>query len=317
MEKWKQHSEPANIKQCIERNTPSVSSEDSIDELDEFEPCPTTQVKSSKNIIFRNKIPRLPSVSLRKTISEPVFKSDPVDILSKAFSETNSYGSSTAWLWTLSKKTLKVANLGDSGFIVLRYDAELQKCEIIKISTEQQHNFNTPYQLANIPFDRFKRIPVDQFWSDRPSQSDKYDLPVNQGDIVILATDGLLDNLFIYEIVEETEDFMKQNQWISASTPSMNQKFANNLVSSSKRSISNSASSSQWFKSEDASCLARKLAQKAYLKAISEDCRSPFGDKVNNYLQQKAKSYKDQDWEINKWTGGKKDDIGVVVAFIS
>ena len=317
MEKWKEHSKREIIKSPVLWNTPSVSSDESIEEEFEFRSNPITQVENSRNITFRNKLPLFSTVSLRKTISEPVAESDPVTILEKAYSETNSFGSSTAWVWTLSHRNLKVANLGDSGFIVLRYDPELQKWEIIKESKGQQHNFNTPYQLAKIPFDKFKKIPANQFWNDKPSQSDKYNVQVKSGDIVILATDGLLDNLFTYEIIEEAEIFMIQNQWISTANSSISSKLRKASISSSKYSINSSIDSLHSLKSDDACILAKRLTQRAYTKAISEDWKSPFGDKVNNLLQQKARNYKYQNWEIHKWRSGKIDDIGVVVAFIS
>lgn len=56
-------------------------------------------------------------------------------------------GSSTACIIVLDKKskTLYSANLGDSGFIVIR------KGEVLHQSSNQQHYFNTPYQLAIPP----------------------------------------------------------------------------------------------------------------------------------------------------------------------
>ena len=56
-------------------------------------------------------------------------------------------GSSTACIMVLDKKsqTLHSANLGDSGFLVIRQGS------VVHHSSEQQHYFNTPYQLALPP----------------------------------------------------------------------------------------------------------------------------------------------------------------------
>ena len=56
-------------------------------------------------------------------------------------------GSCTACLVALDKeeKTLYSANLGDSGFILIRQG------EVVHRSAEQQHYFNTPFQLAVPP----------------------------------------------------------------------------------------------------------------------------------------------------------------------
>ena len=55
-----------------------------------------------------------------------------------------SSGGSTACVGVLNKEkhVLSVANLGDSGFLILRNHSVLVK------SKEQQHYFNAPYQLA-------------------------------------------------------------------------------------------------------------------------------------------------------------------------
>ena len=318
MEKCKKHANSIVQEYPVLTNTPSVSSEESIEE-DTFESNPTTYVSQSRNTLLRCKLPQFPNLSLKKTCSQPVSNSDSISILSRAYSETNSYGSSTACIWTLNKSNMNVANLGDSGFLVLRYDAILQKCYIVEESKEQQHNFNTPYQLANIPFDKLKRIPIDQFWNDKPTQSDTYNLTVKAGDIVILATDGLLDNLFTSEILEETEKFLKQNQWISP-TKSMNsskksRKF-NDILARFK--IHEPSSWIDQLNNEDACNLAKYLAQRAYVKTVLDDWKSPFGEKVNSLLKQKARNCKNSESNhIHKWRSGKKDDIGVVVAFIS
>ena len=56
-------------------------------------------------------------------------------------------GSCTACIVSLYKEqnTLYTANLGDSGFLVIR------KGQVVHQSTEQQHYFNTPFQLAVAP----------------------------------------------------------------------------------------------------------------------------------------------------------------------
>lgn len=56
-------------------------------------------------------------------------------------------GSSTACIVALHKKErrLYTANLGDSGFLVIRDD------QVVHRSQEQQHYFNTPFQLAVAP----------------------------------------------------------------------------------------------------------------------------------------------------------------------
>ncbi|XP_030564317.1 protein phosphatase PTC7 homolog fig [Drosophila novamexicana] len=98
----------------------------------------------------------------------------------------NVCGSSTACLVTLHRPdcTLHSANLGDSGFLVLRNGRVLHR------SDEQLHCFNTPYQLTVPP-----HPAMDCVLRDSPEQAVSTHLPLQPGDLVLLATDGLFDNV--------------------------------------------------------------------------------------------------------------------------
>ena len=56
-------------------------------------------------------------------------------------------GSSTACVIVLNRETCHVytANIGDSGFVIVRHG------EVVHRSEEQQHYFNTPFQLSLPP----------------------------------------------------------------------------------------------------------------------------------------------------------------------
>lgn len=91
-----------------------------------------------------------------------------------------------------TKQTLHAANLGDSGFMVVR------KGEIIHRSNEQQHFFNSPYQLSIPPVER--RLEVH---TDMPEDAEVSSLHMELGDIILTATDGLFDNLDDHLILHE------------------------------------------------------------------------------------------------------------------
>ena len=91
-------------------------------------------------------------------------------------------GSATACIVTLQSSELFAANLGDSGFLIVRPSKDNKSVQLIFKSEEQQHSFNFPYQLGNSS-------------SDRPEDADLYKLAVEDGDLVILGTDGLFDNI--------------------------------------------------------------------------------------------------------------------------
>lgn len=63
------------------------------------------------------------------------------------FGDISFTGSSTACVIVLNRQTSTVytANIGDSGFVIVRHG------EVVHRSEEQQHYFNTPFQLSMPP----------------------------------------------------------------------------------------------------------------------------------------------------------------------
>eukprot|EP00345_Euplotes_harpa_P006604 CAMPEP_0168318512 /NCGR_PEP_ID=MMETSP0213-20121227/522_1 /TAXON_ID=151035 /ORGANISM="Euplotes harpa, Strain FSP1.4" /LENGTH=180 /DNA_ID=CAMNT_0008319591 /DNA_START=1671 /DNA_END=2213 /DNA_ORIENTATION=- len=179
---------------------------------------------------------------------------------------------------------MNVANLGDSGFLVIRYDEMTQSFQIVKKSKEQQHSFNTPYQLANIPKDKFKAKIADQFWSDEPTLADTYQVKLKPGDIIMLATDGLFDNLFKHEILRVVDDFVKQANCITPKLLS-NERSGGDSLFSRNRPCVPEYNHVEDLDADDARQLAIKLAQSAYTKAHNNDCLTPFGKRVNKLLK--------------------------------
>lgn len=96
-----------------------------------------------------------------------------------------SIGSSTACVLVLNREnnTVYTANIGDSGYIVVR------KGEIVHKSDEQQHYFNTPFQLSLPPPGN------NHVLSDSPQSADRDSFPVEDGDVILVATDGVFDNV--------------------------------------------------------------------------------------------------------------------------
>ena len=106
-------------------------------------------------------------------------------------------GSSTACLMMLSHTDLKLytTNIGDSGFLVVR------RGEVVHRSHEQQHYFNTPFQLSLPPTELMSEV-----LADRPESADQYEFSVEDGDVILLATDGLFDNVPDRLLVAEMSD---------------------------------------------------------------------------------------------------------------
>lgn len=108
------------------------------------------------------------------------------------------FGSSTACIVSLERATgaLSTCNLGDSGYLVLRMGGGDQTSEtrhasgaisVVARSISQQHRFNAPFQLMLTPEgdvnDCCQMAAIDR-------------VELQDGDLVIVASDGLWDNLF-------------------------------------------------------------------------------------------------------------------------
>ncbi|TQD74101.1 hypothetical protein C1H46_040385 [Malus baccata] len=105
---------------------------------------------------------------------------EPEEVLIKGSSYTKSPGSSTVLVAYFDGQALHVANIGNSGFIVIRNGA------VFKKSSPMVHEFNFPVRVER---------------GDDPSELiEKYRIDLDEGDVVVTATDGLFDNLYEREI---------------------------------------------------------------------------------------------------------------------
>eukprot|EP01101_Sappina_pedata_P012303 TRINITY_DN8428_c0_g1_i1.p1 TRINITY_DN8428_c0_g1~~TRINITY_DN8428_c0_g1_i1.p1 ORF type:complete len:338 (-),score=87.74 TRINITY_DN8428_c0_g1_i1:8-1021(-) len=137
-------------------------------------------------------------------------QSEAIDILDNAYEDMVDSGevdagSTTACIVTLkadgNKMNIEGANLGDSGYMVIRDG------KIIFRSREQQVPgvFNAPFQLAIYPPHMSTRGAI----INSPSDADSYAVSAEEGDIVVVATDGLFDNLFDQNILDIVTSEMK------------------------------------------------------------------------------------------------------------
>lgn len=123
------------------------------------------------------------------------------EAMRKAEASLEACGASTICVASLKNSELGVANLGDSGFMVLRRGK--QRLEIVKRSIEQHHRWNCPYQLTRLPPALQRQFP--DFACDTPSDGDQYTFQLQEGDLLLLFTDGMRDNLHDNEILAIAE----------------------------------------------------------------------------------------------------------------
>lgn len=119
-------------------------------------------------------------------------------LLVKSAQETNVMGSSTCLVALFDKETntLFTSYIGDSAYLILKFNG---LCYDLSFkSEEQQHEFNMPYQIGTK--------------GDDPENALCNEHRMNEGDIVIAATDGLWDNLETENIVDIVNSLYFKNQ---------------------------------------------------------------------------------------------------------
>lgn len=143
--------------------------------------------------------PSLYSRRLMKEISRALavdsnkYLKDPRQLAVIAASRNDQTGTSTLVIVTLDneKKVMRSANIGDSGYMILRKNAA-RTYELIFRSEEQQHSFNFPFQIGTR--------------GDDPAGAEVQSHEVLPGDVVIVGSDGLFDNLYNDNILKIVND---------------------------------------------------------------------------------------------------------------
>ncbi|XP_030539234.2 probable protein phosphatase 2C BIPP2C1 [Rhodamnia argentea] len=112
--------------------------------------------------------------------SESNAVTDPVGVIIRGAAATQSIGLSTVLVACFDGQVLHVANIGNSGFIIIRDGM------IYKKSSPMAYEFNFPVLIEG---------------GDSPSELiECYSIELDEGDVVVSATDGLFDNLYEQEI---------------------------------------------------------------------------------------------------------------------
>ncbi|KAK4685166.1 protein phosphatase PTC7, partial [Tremellales sp. Uapishka_1] len=121
---------------------------------------------------------------------------DPVEIMQTGFEKCLAcvaaegiHGSSTCLLALLHHSTLLIANLGDCSLLVIRAG------EVVFRTKEMQHAFNFPLQVGTHSRDE----PM--------KDAERNNVAVERNDIVVVGSDGLMDNLYEEDILDTLATF--------------------------------------------------------------------------------------------------------------
>ena len=140
-------------------------------------------------------------------------KLGPIELLQSGYQKTVDdpkikAGGSTACIAVAEDDgRMHIANLGDSGFLLLRCGT------VHHYSNPQTHAFNTPYQMSITPPDILRQAAIfgGMPLNDHPERADVADYMLRHGDVLVMATDGVWDNLDAQEVLRIVTQQMTSN----------------------------------------------------------------------------------------------------------
>lgn len=199
---------------------------------------------------------------------------------------------------------LDVANLGDSGFLQLRLNA------VHSYSDPQTHAFNTPFQLSIVPPSVAARMAAfgGTQLCDLPRDADVTQHRLRHGDVLILATDGVLDNLFNQDVLRIASRVMGATKaWTRGDAGQV--QVAPDLDAIVRGPLQPARPAPGRQQNPDRvvtlqSLLATELVLAAKRASVNTKQDGPFAKEVQKY------------YPLENWRGGKIDDICVVAAVV-
>ena len=115
----------------------------------------------------------------------------PAEVITSGAAETQKSGSSAILVAHFDGQAFHAANVGNTGFMVIR-----DGC-VFKKSTPMFHEFSFPLQIVT---------------GEDPSEIiEGYKIDVNDGDVIITASNGLFDNLYDQEIASVVSKSLQAN----------------------------------------------------------------------------------------------------------
>ena len=204
---------------------------------------------------------------------------------------------------------MRIANLGDSGFLQLRLGT------VHHYSNPQTHAFNTPFQMSLTPPDIlaqamvFGGVPLN----DKPDRADLADHMLRHGDVLVLATDGVWDNLNSQDILSVVSQHMRATgAWLRSEgqgyvispvlkelvdrtqAPQKHKLRISETIDTTTRQLPLATGTLQ-------SVIAAAIVGEAKAASLSTKRDGPFAKEMQ------------KQFPYDPWHGGKVDDISVLV----
>ncbi|KAK1223168.1 hypothetical protein PQX77_013961 [Marasmius sp. AFHP31] len=191
---------------------------------------------------------------------------------------------------------VKLAHVGDCMGMLVRGD------QVVWRSEEMWWNFNTPVQLGPLS-------PITPANTVASAQS--FTLPVQADDILILASDGLSDNLWDEDVIDEVNRF-RQGGWLNPAAI-QDASAVDSLLR--RRTLAGMLSEALCSRAKKVS--GRKKARSSASKGSSSASPSGTSTPVEGVEEEEIPFARRAREAGRSFSGGKGDDISVVVAVIS
>ena len=142
-----------------------------------------------------------------------------VPLAETALKSVSASGSSTLLLCALVGSRLEVLNLGDSKAVLIRFEAT--RPTVVMRTFPMQHAFNCPYQVAcTISDDQARAVisrceesqkevvrkAIRRLINDGVGRGQVYTVAARDGDLLVVGSDGLWDNLYEREVLETVSE---------------------------------------------------------------------------------------------------------------
>ena len=204
---------------------------------------------------------------------------------------------------------MRIANLGDSGFLQLRLGT------VHHYSNPQTHAFNTPFQMSLTPPEIlaqamvFGGVPLN----DKSDRADLADHMLRHGDVLVLATDGVWDNLNSQDVLHLVSHQMRTHgAWLRSEDQGY-------IISSVLSELVDRSLAPQKHKmrvSDTVDAVTQQLPlatgtlQSLIAAAIVGEAKTAS---LNNKRDGPFAKEMQKQFPYDPWHGGKVDDISVLV----
>jgi protein phosphatase PTC7 len=201
-------------------------------------------------------------------------------------------------------------SLGDSGYV------HVSPFRLSHLSSPQTHTFNAPFQLSKIPrrmrtqMRLFGGYDADQgyyrasggHYEEQPRDADVHTHAVAHGDVIVLATDGVWDNLAARDVLRAVCGVMvRRRAWLAPADGDGGGGGGGGLATVVAPDFAEQAAAVE---EGLAAMLAAKIVREAKVASLDTRRDGPFAKEVRRWYPHEG------------YTGGKPDDICVVVVVV-